>query len=67
MAQKEKCRGGSRPGAGRKPNTTPKRIPINIRLSVEASDNLKRAANYTGKSRQQLINDWAEGLTIPVK
>ena len=55
-------RGGARKGAGRRPSDAPKRISVNVRLSIKAVENIQRMADRTGKSRQQIINEWAEGL-----
>lgn len=65
MAEGQKHgRGGARVGAGRKPKSDRKwTVPITVRLSDRGAEALRRAAERTGKSRQQLINEWALTLT----
>lgn len=60
MGEKSK-RGGARPGSGRKSDRV-RRVSINIRLSELAALRLAAAAISSGKSRQTLINEWAESL-----
>ena len=37
--------------------------PLAVKLSARGAEALRRAAERTGKSRQQLINEWALTLT----
>ena len=65
MAEGQKHgRGGARVRAGRKPKMgEPRTEPLAVKLSARGAEALRRAAERTGKSRQQLINEWALTLT----
>lgn len=56
-------RGGARPGAGRKSDCV-RSVTINVRLTDIAARKLAAVSASTGKSRQTLINKWAESMQL---
>lgn len=62
--EKTSGRGGARIDSGRKTKTGERWTEaLTVRLSVRGAELLRRAAERSGKSRQQLINEWVMSLT----
>ena len=59
---KKNGRGGRREGAGRKPKGNAKRVSVGFVVSELAAQNLKEYAERLGKSKNDVINEFLEGL-----
>lgn len=60
--EKKSGRGGRRAGAGRKPKGEAKRVTISFLVSEKAAQNLKVHAERLGKTRNDVVNEFLEGL-----
>ena len=55
-------RGGARKGAGRKVSENPKNVRVSFSFTKLAADNLQRAADSAGMSRNDYLNTLLEQL-----